>query len=108
MDGANAGTKEQEQIFKEAKRRLQPFENFTTFMRMKSSDAATKIANTSRHDYCGGKEDRFLYWPKLRPGGLMAGHDFVYAGDVVGDAAGNWPICGDGSVHHGAVRGAVL
>jgi hypothetical protein len=115
VDGANAGQREQESIYNEAKKRLKPFANITQFMRMKSSDAATKIANTSldfvyvdaRHDYCGAKEDIFLYWPKLRPGGLMAGHDFVYAGDVVGDVGGNWSICGDGSVHHGAVRGAV-
>lgn len=26
-----------------------------------------------RHDYCGVLEDIELWWPKLRPGGIMAG-----------------------------------
>ena len=107
VDGANVGKREQQNIYNEAQRRLRPFENITTFMRMLSSEAAAKINDTSldfvyvdaRHDYCGAKEDMFLYWPKLRPGGLMAGHDFVYASEVVGDVGGNWSMCGDGSVH---------
>jgi hypothetical protein len=30
-----------------------------------------------RHDYCGVMEDLVAYWPKLRSGGIIAGHDYV-------------------------------
>jgi len=79
---------------------------------MYTSEAAPKFANASldfiyvdaRHDYCGVMEDMTLYWPKLRPGGIMAGHDFERAADVGGQ---DWSKCMDGTVNGGAVRGAV-
>lgn len=30
-----------------------------------------------RHDYCGVSEDLAAWWPKLRSGGLLSGHDYV-------------------------------
>jgi hypothetical protein len=30
-----------------------------------------------RHDYCGVKEDLENYWPKLKRGGIIAGHDYL-------------------------------
>jgi len=115
VDSANVADNMQEQIFRGAKARLAKFGNITEFFRMSSLEAAKLIENVSldfvyvdaRHDYCGVKEDILLYWPKLRPGGIMAGHDFVYAADVVGDKTGDWSICADGSIHPEAVRGAV-
>ncbi|GBG00589.1 hypothetical protein Rsub_13301, partial [Raphidocelis subcapitata] len=49
-----------------------------------------------------------LYWPKLRPGGIMAGHDFVTAETVSRWTNGtqDWSLCADGTTHPGAVRGA--
>ena len=49
-----------------------------------SVSAAAKVAHTSldfayidaRHDYEGPSEDLRAWWPKLCPGGLMAGHDY--------------------------------
>jgi len=49
-----------------------------------SVSAAAKVAHTSldfayidaRHDYEGLSEDLRAWWPKLCPGGLMAGHDY--------------------------------
>ena len=31
----------------------------------------------ARHDYCGCSEDIQNWWPKVKPGGIMAGHDYV-------------------------------
>ncbi len=33
----------------------------------------------ARHDYCAVAEDIKCYWPKVRPGGILAGHDFIDA-----------------------------
>ena len=49
-------------------------------------------------------EDMVNYWPKLKRGGIMSGHDFKYADEVPGQ---DWSVCQDGSKHPGAVRGAV-
>ena len=32
-----------------------------------------------RHDYCGVQEDLRNWWPKLRRGGIFAGHDYLTA-----------------------------
>jgi hypothetical protein len=50
-------------------------------MRMLTKEAANEVPDESldyvyvdaRHDYCGCKEDMDRWWPKLRPGGLLAG-----------------------------------
>ena len=34
---------------------------------------------TCRHDYCGVQEDLRNWWPKLRRGGILAGHDYLNA-----------------------------
>jgi hypothetical protein len=36
----------------------------------------------ARHDYCGVKEDLEAWWPKLRRGGILAGHDYLDAAEV--------------------------
>ena len=46
------------------------------------------------------------YWPLLKPGGIMAGHDFLSA-EEVREEGEDWSVCGDGTRHDGAVRGAV-
>lgn len=54
-----------------------------------STDAAKEVPDNSldfvyvdaRHDYAGVKEDLEAWWPKLRVGGLLAGHDFVPDGE---------------------------
>ena len=53
--------------------------------RMLSVEAAATLADSSldyvyidaRHDYSGVMEDLRAWYPKLRAGGLLAGHDFI-------------------------------
>jgi Methyltransferase domain len=155
-DHANANDQVQEQYFETTKTALQAYENKTIFLRMTSVEAASHVPNQTldfvyidaRHDYCGVKEDLNAYWPKLRPGGIMAGyvsrrefalpmtnvptlchrdwliflltlcvhlcdsvypfsHDFMTAADVRAVSEQDWSICMDGTIHEGAVRGAV-
>jgi hypothetical protein len=48
------------------------------------------------------------YYPKLRPGGIMAGHDFLDAPEVKRQSSHqDWSVCMDGSRHEGDVKGAV-
>ena len=60
------------------------------FVPMLTIEAAELIPDNSldyvyvdaRHDYCSVLDDLKAYWPKVRDGGVMAGHDFVYAHQV--------------------------
>jgi hypothetical protein len=45
------------------------------------------------------------WWPKLRPGGVFAGHD--YNSHEAVEPRQNWTICEDGTVELGAVKRAV-
>jgi len=101
-----------------AKKLLSPWAGITEFFVMRSTDAASHFEDNSfdyiyvdaRHDYCAVTEDIEYYWPKVKPGGIMAGHDFVdsqYAMEKLGEIE-DWSKCEDGSVHESAVKGAVL
>lgn len=55
-------------------------------------------------------EDMTLYWPKLKPGGIIAGHDYLVQSDLVTLASHKdqrWDICADKSIQPRAVKGAV-
>ena len=58
----------------------------------------------ARHDYCGVMDDLEMFWPKLKSGAIVAGHDYLTAAEVPGQ---DWSICSDGSKNEGAVKGAV-
>jgi hypothetical protein len=106
-----------DKVLEMAKHRVKPYLNKTEFFIMRSTSASKLIEDNhfdfvyldARHDYCAVAEDIAHYWPKVRPGGILAGHDFIdaqYAIDKVGPNE-NWGICEDGSVQPRAVRGAV-
>lgn len=65
--------------------RLAQFGERAVFHRTYSTIAAGQIADASldfvyidaRHDYNGVLEDLLAWWPKLKVGGVLAGHDFV-------------------------------
>lgn len=86
------------------------------FLRMFSSQAVQFLPDDSvdyiyvdaRHDYCGVTEDLTLYWPKLRVGGILAGHDYLDAAASRSfGLTSDWSLCADGTVNEGAVKGAV-
>lgn len=60
------------------------------------------------NDYCGVASELGALWPKLRRGGLLAGHSYLTAAEAREVApAEDWATCGDGSRREGAVKGAV-
>ena len=70
---------------RKARSQLAEFGSVPVWMRMTSQEAASLIPNNSvdyiyidaQHNYCSVMEDLELYWPKLKVGGVMSGHDFV-------------------------------
>ncbi|CAB9507124.1 expressed unknown protein [Seminavis robusta] len=98
---------------------LKPYtdRSITEFFVMRSVDAAPLFQDSyydyvyldARHDYCAVKEDIDAYWPKLRPGGILAGHDFIDAPSAVAALGPNkdWSHCEDGTLEPRAVKGAV-
>ena len=90
-DPANAPIDLQEEIYREAVRRLAFWEDRVVFLRKLSSAAAALVPDGSldfvyidaRHDYCSVAEDMELWWPKLAPGGLLSGHDYFTTAQVI-------------------------
>lgn len=63
----------------------------------------------ARHDYKGVLQDLENWWPVLKPGGIMAGHDYVTNDDGPMQSRQNWTVNFDGTVDPTgrAVKGAV-
>ncbi len=75
----------QEEIFSECRSRLDPYDDGRHFaiLRMRSADAARYIPNhldfvwvDGDHSYAGVANDMETYWPKIRRGGILCGHDY--------------------------------
>eukprot|EP00798_Chlamydomonas_sp_ICE-L_P000371 gene371-1759_t len=116
VDGANVDNRAQEEIMQRAQANLKQYKHTTVFIKDFTSKAAAQIPDLvdfvyvdARHDYCGAMEDMETYWPKIRPGGIMAGHDYASAHQVhvVTRGVDKYSICINGTINHGAVRGAV-
>lgn len=64
----------------------------------------------ARHDRQGALEDITAYWPKVRSGGVMAGHDYLEQSDLEQSGSqDDWTLNGDGThdVTRRVVKGAV-
>ena len=123
-DGANVADDEQEKRYQIAQRRMARFGSKAVFIRNDSLSALHLVPDNSvdfvyidaRHDYCGAFEDLVAWWPKLRKGGLFAGHDYFTNAEFIEhmgayrpkDSGDDWSLCGNGTRHQGAVKGAVL
>ena len=74
-----------ETVYNEARERLKAFGNKAVFIRKKSEIASKDIPDNSldfiyidgNHFYEYVKKDIELYYPKLKSGGVMGGHDFT-------------------------------
>lgn len=118
-DMANVTNEQHEQILSVAKHRISPWEDKVVILRGYSTVMCKQIPDNSldfvyidaRHDYKGCQEDINAFWPKVKTGGVMAGHDYLNFHDtqeIFKDRAEeDWSICYDGSINHGAVKGAV-
>ncbi len=73
--------------------RMKPWieEGIVKFFLMSSTDASTQLPDNHfdyiyldpRNSYASVKEDVEHYWPKLRPGGIIGGHDFLKSKDAI-------------------------
>lgn len=51
----------------------------------------------ARHDFKGVYEDLITWWPKLRKGGIYAGHDYVAQNDGPQQSGQDWTVNYDGT-----------
>ncbi|MBL9152217.1 MAG: class I SAM-dependent methyltransferase [Verrucomicrobiales bacterium] len=95
VDKANAAQEVQDAIYETARQRLARFGERSAIIRATSAEAAPRFADRSldfvyidaQHHYEAVCEDIALWHPKLKPGGILAGHDYldgVVAGDLFG------------------------
>ena len=83
-DAANVPQEQQDAIFASARERLTRFGDRAEFWRTTSVEAAVKVPDSSfdfiyidaRHDFDSVAEDVAVWYPKLRSGGVIAGHDY--------------------------------
>ena len=87
LDSWNASDKVMEHRLKIARSRLAPFSNRTIWLRDRSEHAAPRFADNSldfiyldaNHSYKHVRQDLILWFPKLKSGGVFAGHDYFNA-----------------------------
>lgn len=85
VDVANVEQAEHDRYHAAARARLARFGERSTIWRATSAEGARRTGDASldfayvdaRHDYESVLEDLALWLPKVRPGGILAGHDYV-------------------------------
>lgn len=85
VDKTNASQPEQEARYWEACERLARFGSRSQIWRMTSAEAASRVDNElldfvyidARHDEASVTEDLETWWDKVRPGGIISGHDYI-------------------------------
>lgn len=84
-DVANVASETQEEIYEAARKRLAIFGSRSQLWRQTSLEAARDLGDgtldfvylDARHDQASVAEDLAAWWPKVRPGGIIAGHDYL-------------------------------
>ena len=85
VDRSNVSQPEFDENYEITKQRLAEFGSRSDIWRLTSVEAAEKVPDRSldfvfidaRHDYDSVKEDLEAWFPKVRPGGVIAGHDYA-------------------------------
>jgi len=85
VDRANVEQARHDGYYEETRARLAPFGDRSEIWRLTSHEAAARIADASldfvsvdaRHDTESVLEDLEAWFPKVRPGGILAGHDYA-------------------------------
>jgi len=122
QDECNKPKAAQEEFLERTKEQLFRWSDKLYFLRGLSLDMCHEIPDDSldfcyidaRHDYLGCKEDIEAYWPKVKSGRILAGHDYLDADEckllmekLGWEVRNDWSLCYDGSINNGAVKGAV-
>ena len=92
LDGANVAQDAHDRFHRETLERLAPFGARSSVWRMYGDEAAERIAHHSmdfvyidaRHDYEAVLSDLATWIDKVRPGGVLCGHDYVDADEDTG------------------------
>jgi hypothetical protein len=111
VDSVNFAQETHNLIYKEALEKMARWKDKIVVLKNWTSEARHAVPDGSldylyvdaRHDYCGVMQDLVQWWPKVKVGGLICGHDYVFAIEVQDQ---DWSLCGDGTINPGAVRGA--
>lgn len=85
VDIANVPQARQDAFLETTRARLAPFGARSAIWRMTGDEAAARIPDGSldfvyldaRHDYASVRSDLEVWYPKVAPGGLLAGHDYL-------------------------------
>lgn len=85
VDVANVAQARHDELYAETRERLAPFGERSAIWRTTSTEAAERVLPASadfvyidaRHDYPSVLDDLGQWYDKVRPGGVLAGHDYV-------------------------------
>lgn len=113
-DSANFDNNVQQQIFHNAMKVVNKYNNVEFIILKTTSKLAVKYVKNllydfiyldGRHDYVSVKQDINMYFPLLKPGGILAGHDYL---DTANEA-NPWKLDENGNVNNEkkAVKSAV-
>lgn len=85
QDGANVSQAKHNSFYRETLHKLAAFEERSDVLRMTSAEAAPEFETgeldfaylDAQHHYEAVEKDIRLWWPKIRPGGLLCGDDYM-------------------------------
>lgn len=85
VDTANVPQSEQERLYEQTRERLAQHGGRSEIWRTTSTEGAERVPDASldfvyidaRHDYASVLEDLGAWFPKVRPGGILGGHDYA-------------------------------
>jgi hypothetical protein len=85
IDSANVNEDHQEEFYKQTCNRLRRFDLRSEILRTTSAEAARQFVTgqldfvyiDAQHHYNAVKEDLMLWYPKVKKGGILSGHDYI-------------------------------